>query len=218
MSKLLGMDTSVKVLTGRNEKVMPYKEFDRIPLDENTPTPDQLFKLASVCIKNSANEGRLLKPHHKLPRSYMWSKASHETPGFADYHHSIFGIIGRKTLGAVIREEDQTELFIPSREWSLQIIESHSVKRTEYLEDRNRIVYQLGWNDSETLVAQQTKKVFVGNSDVGTAKSLAEYMSQRRELAVRRDHVLTTPFTGEDFEEAIERFASGREDELRFVA
>jgi hypothetical protein len=197
---------------------VPYKEFERIPLVENVPTPEQLFKLASVCIKNSANGGQLLKPHHKVPRAYVWKKASHETPGFADYHHSIYGIIGRKTLGAVIREEDQTELFIPSREWSLQIIESHSIKRTENLEDRNRIVYQLGWNDSETLLAQQTKKVFLGNSDVGTASSLNEYMVQPRELAVRRDYYSTTPFTDEDCEKVIERFASGREDELRFAA
>ncbi|MDB5186749.1 MAG: hypothetical protein JWM07_221 [Candidatus Saccharibacteria bacterium] len=197
---------------------MSSKEFDRIPLAENAPTPEQLFKLASVCIKNSANEGKLLRPHHKVPRAYMWGKSSHETPGFEDYHHSLFGIIGRKTLGAIIREEDQTELFIPSREWSLQIVESHSVKRTEHLEDRNRIVYQLGWNDNETLVAQQTKKIFLGNSDVGTAQTLKEYMAQPRELSARRDYVATTPFTDTDCEEAIVRFASGREDELRFVA
>lgn len=151
------------------------KEFQRIPVD-NGPTPEQLFKLAAVCVADAVRNDTL-RVHKTRQRARLWSydATANEYPTFRTIDTTpipqeqfrVFGIVARRTIA--LQDKDQLEYFAPNRMWGLRFA-TESQRRTNpeqpELWSKNRLVYQFEWSSDETLTAQRTLKMFESYTEV----------------------------------------------------
>ncbi len=151
------------------------KEFQRIPVDSG-PTPEQLFKLAAVCVADAARSDSL-RIHKTRQRARLWSydATANEYPNFRTIdtkpipheQFRVFGIVARRTIA--LQDKDQLEYFAPNRMWGLRFAtESQHRANPDQPElwNKNRVVYQFEWSSEETLTAQRTLKMFESYTEV----------------------------------------------------
>jgi len=155
---------------------MPEKEFVKIA-PEDPPTVDQLFRLAAAHI--APLEG--LIPHKKAGRAYMWSRKLIDPGQFNEFgiRHTVYGRIGRGTLGAIATDDDQTEFFIPSRSWSLKYMETYLQRVSPTTWVRDIAIYQFEWSHQDVTVAQRTRKVLESISTGDIPASPSREIAQR---------------------------------------
>lgn len=144
-------------------------------LPDDTPTSEQLFRLASVGIV-AATKRQRLRRSRATPKAHMFVDELHllRTPAdgeVREIHHRMAGRIGRRAIN---------DVSIPA--WSMRFLDSYWVEQAEGHWLGQRSTYRFEWKKDQTMMARKHTIFLENNQSDPQQTALGDYDAQIRSL------------------------------------